>query len=46
MERMILYGLALADVAVGCLLYWRGSGRFGLMTYRSYLRARARRLRP
>ncbi|MDD7602377.1 MAG: hypothetical protein PUK54_07240 [Firmicutes bacterium] len=37
MERGLIYLLAIADVLVGLSLFYRGGGRFGLMTYRTFL---------
>lgn len=37
MEREIIYLLAVVNILVGFYLLYRGSGRFGMMTYRTFL---------
>ena len=37
MERVLIYMLAILDILIGFLIFYRGAGRFGLWTYKSFL---------
>ena len=43
LERGIIYLLAIANILVGFYLFYRGGGRFGFITYRTFLDREERR---
>ena len=37
MDRILIYMLAISDILLGFLIYYRGMGRFGIMNYKTFL---------
>ena len=51
MDRIFIYIMAAADILIGFLIFYRGTGRFGWMTYKSFLdrkekKEKKRKFRP